>query len=885
MSESGEPVKFPPGRNRLRYILPSAVRYIHASRFSSASPPNLEGLLDAFECGVRMLIHTHDVTHVVVRRQVVGGNVQKKRHPPADGLVSWFYQQSGSHIMICNRYWIEATDTWNIRACAWSITDLNVEGALTAPLRFLDVQMNGKFTETVVETPLDQSDMTAAPYYPPLEDVVRHKGNWKRFDPTRPTTQSFENEFAILDAYMSDRAYNRTFKIPGTVIAIWEHNPPAPARGGGGGRKRKADEMATTVADTGKYVKTIGREIYLIKRIKLSDVETEDNLDLDDRNVWEKWLSGGRSGVSILLSHQGRAAFLVVPNRKYPSECPTKDGRSYIVKAWYQGELDKLEPGFSNAPRNKIDEILSEDDLDYNRKQKKDFEKERIMFRLCQGPYVCKYYGSWTSPSQDAASGSPYVLLLNGALQSESTTANNDDDDFPPTAEYRDGSNGQQQQQVAQVLPSETQLAYRVYHMGMEYLSRKDLVNMYDHLRTLKLDSLETHRRAWKFWYSRGLPALLRGMAQSIKAVHDLGIAHLDIKPRNMALNDQGRVCLIDFGLAQRHAEKSRRYDFGTVGYRMPANETESTNYELWNAARATLPESVLVWGTWDDIWSLGRSFQMMGALERFPLPTDITPEQFETAYKDVVYIPTSTDLDASFRHLIESMTTVNASKRFTIDQVLAHPFLKKSAPSDDIILQMLNAAEEGEISTWERYVRQVQAGEPAKRGPLYQTGGAGSLDTPPEKRVPLSTEADFVDVRTGMVYPSMDTIPGWNSQDGRRAAWVIKPSARQNTLSRVYVFLELDPGIESRVSQLDRFLLDAPVQAGLWDSLNVRHSTRLEAVQFLAEDPDLDDSVRTMIKERLFDIAELPRMDPVNPFINWRRAFEIVSAALFAAV
>src|SRR3954470_5179066 len=77
--------------------------------------------------------------------------------------------------------------------------------------------------------------------------------------------------------------------------------------------------------------------------------------------------------------------------------------------------------------------------------------------------------------------------------------------------------------------------------------------------------------------------SLAKQIAESLEAAHEKGIVHRDLKPANVKITADGRVKLLDFGLAKLRSDDARADDrngkpgesapslvFGTPGYMAP---------------------------------------------------------------------------------------------------------------------------------------------------------------------------------------------------------------------------------------------------------------------------------------------------------------------------
>ncbi|RLU25822.1 hypothetical protein DMN91_001982 [Ooceraea biroi] len=186
---------------------------------------------------------------------------------------------------------------------------------------------------------------------------------------------------------------------------------------------------------------------------------------------------------------------------------------------------------------------------------------------------------------------------------------------------------------------------------------------------------------------------ILRGL----KYIHSAGIIHRDLKPSNIAVNEDCELKILDFGLAR-------------------PTENEMTGYVATRWYRA--PEIMLNWMHYNqtvDIWSVGCIMaELLTGRTLFPgtdhidhltrvlvlcgTPTEETlskvtsqearnyiqslPPLKKKNFKDVFRGANPLAID-----LLELMLELDAEKRITAEQALAHPYLAQYAdPTDEPI-------------------------------------------------------------------------------------------------------------------------------------------------------------------------------------------------------
>ncbi|GAA4083277.1 hypothetical protein GCM10022233_76100 [Streptomyces shaanxiensis] len=107
-----------------------------------------------------------------------------------------------------------------------------------------------------------------------------------------------------------------------------------------------------------------------------------------------------------------------------------------------------------------------------------------------------------------------------------------------------------------------------------------------------------------------------RAMAAALRAAHDVGVQHRDVKPANVLLGDDGRIILTDFGIAM---------ESGTSSLTKPGELIGSIGYLAPERLRGARPET----GPASDLWALGATlYQAVEGRDPFRRDTAI-----ETAY------------------------------------------------------------------------------------------------------------------------------------------------------------------------------------------------------------------------------------------------------------
>ena len=162
----------------------------------------------------------------------------------------------------------------------------------------------------------------------------------------------------------------------------------------------------------------------------------------------------------------------------------------------------------------------------------------------------------------------------------------------------------------------------------------------------------------------------------AIKYLHDKNIVHRDLKPENLLLtskSDDANIKIADFGFATKVDGLSLTAQLGTPGYIAPEILTKKP------------------YGKPVDMWSFGVILYIL--LGGYPPFHDENQKRLFTKIRngDYQFHPEYWGgVSEEAKDLIRGLLTVDMKRRLTVDQALAHPWLKRSA--EDLAARNLDA-------------------------------------------------------------------------------------------------------------------------------------------------------------------------------------------------
>jgi serine/threonine protein kinase len=161
---------------------------------------------------------------------------------------------------------------------------------------------------------------------------------------------------------------------------------------------------------------------------------------------------------------------------------------------------------------------------------------------------------------------------------------------------------------------------------------------------------------------------LLPQILDALKAVHNEGFCHLDIKPSNTMLDKGGKIKLIDFGASKQLGAN------GTLTTNAPTAFAQTPGY----APREQMEQNLDNIGPWTDIYALGATLYNLLTNKRPPMPTDIDDDISDDKHLALPFPDSIGDL----RFLVLQMMKTNRLQRpQSIDAIMEAEKMRKEEP------------------------------------------------------------------------------------------------------------------------------------------------------------------------------------------------------------
>jgi len=181
---------------------------------------------------------------------------------------------------------------------------------------------------------------------------------------------------------------------------------------------------------------------------------------------------------------------------------------------------------------------------------------------------------------------------------------------------------------------------------------------------------------------------------KGLKAIHDAGLMHRDMKPSNLLLSKDGVIKVCDFGLARADTEKDAPFtlQISTKWYKalevLLGEKKYNRKIDIWalGAIVAELLSGKVLFNGSCDIHILSEIFQVMGSehyqdpewVERLTYPQYGYFNWSEQKPKDLSEVCGTTD---SLMHdFVKKMLTFSVAVRPSVNDCLGHPWLKSAS-------------------------------------------------------------------------------------------------------------------------------------------------------------------------------------------------------------
>lgn len=153
---------------------------------------------------------------------------------------------------------------------------------------------------------------------------------------------------------------------------------------------------------------------------------------------------------------------------------------------------------------------------------------------------------------------------------------------------------------------------------------------------------------------------ILPQILDALKAVHNEGFCHLDIKPSNIMLEKGGKIKLIDFGASKQLGAN------GTLTTNAPTAFAQTPGY----APREQMEQNHDKIGPWTDIYALGATLYNLLTNKRPPLPTDIDDDISEDKH---VALPFPESVGEMKYLVLQMMKTNRLQRPQSVGAIIRH--------------------------------------------------------------------------------------------------------------------------------------------------------------------------------------------------------------------
>ncbi|CAN6478977.1 unnamed protein product [Victoria cruziana] len=193
--------------------------------------------------------------------------------------------------------------------------------------------------------------------------------------------------------------------------------------------------------------------------------------------------------------------------------------------------------------------------------------------------------------------------------------------------------------------------------------------------------ALEELLRSKRTFSERSIAGITRQVLEGLSYLHGQRIVHRDIKPSNLLINRKNEVKIADFGVSKimsRTLDPCDSY-VGTCAYMSPERfdpDSHGRNYD----------------GYAGDVWSLGLTLLEL-YLGHFPFLQPGQRADWPTlmcaiCFGDPPSLPPSASRE--FRSFIDCCLQKDSTRRWTVSQLLGHPFVSKKKSSSSFLSSAL---------------------------------------------------------------------------------------------------------------------------------------------------------------------------------------------------